>query len=113
MSEENNETSVIDDGLPQHTSLAGNPDSRKEVHPDRAALVKRVLEDIANGKKHWAKPFRRMRDDMKFANGKQWPGDSEGENYTANIVQRHVQQRVSSLYAKNPKAMAKKRQTLD
>ena len=34
-------------------------------------------------------------------------------NYVANILQRHVQQRTASLYAKNPRATAKRRDRMD
>src|SRR3546814_21046957 len=34
-------------------------------------------------------------------------------NYTANIIQRHVNQSVASLYAKNPRSRAKRRERLE
>jgi hypothetical protein len=79
------------------------------------ALVKEWQGKIMRAKKHWERPINGMREDMDFYMGKQWPGH-RGQNddrYVANLVQRHVQTRVAALYAKNPKAIAKRRNTLD
>ena len=80
----------------------------------RRALVREWQDRIIRAKKHWENPHKRMREDMDFLMGKQWPWHSESDDrYVANLVQRHVQQRVASLYAKNPKAIAKRRDTMD
>jgi hypothetical protein len=72
------------------------------------------MKKIEKAKTHWKPVFKRMRDDMKFVKGDQWPGQVEDDDrYVANLCQRHVQQRVSSLYAKNPKCVARRRKTLD
>ncbi len=85
-----------------------------EASAQRQALVKDIIKKIQNAKTFYSKAFARMRDDMKFAAGKQWPGQTADEDrYIANIVLPHVQNRVSSLYAKNPRAVAKRRPTLD
>lgn len=79
------------------------------------ALVKEWQGKIMRAKKHWERPINGMREDMDFYMGKQWPGHrgQNEERYVANLVQRHVQTRVAALYAKNPKAIAKRRNTLD
>lgn len=79
------------------------------------ALVKEWQGKIMRAKKHWERPIQGMRDDMDFYMGKQWPGHRgpQDDRYVANLVQRHVQTRVAALYAKNPKAIAKRRNTLD
>lgn len=80
----------------------------------RAALVKEWQDKVIRAKKHWKAPLGRMHEDMDFYMGKQWPGQTTNDDrYVANIVQRHVAQRVSALYAKNPKFVAKRRKTLD
>ena len=80
----------------------------------RAALVKEWQEKVTCAKKHWKNAFDRMRKDMDFFMGKQWVEQTDkDERYVANIIQRHVSQRVSALYAKNPKFVAKRRETLD
>lgn len=61
------------------------------------------------------KAFDRMKEDMRFARGLQWDGqkDLDDPRYVANLVQRHLRQRTAALYAKNPKAVAHRRRTLD
>lgn len=80
----------------------------------RASLVADWLGKVEESKAHWNNVFERMKQDMEFVAGKQWEnqGDSDGR-YVANIVQRHIQQRVASLYAKNPQIVARRRKTLD
>jgi hypothetical protein len=51
--------------------------------------------------------FDQMRESAQFAAGKQWPAQSANDDrYRANITLRHINQRVASLYAKNPKVRA-------
>lgn len=87
---------------------------REEPETDEAtlALITQWQGRIEKAKGHWDKAFKRMTDDMKFASGDQWL-TPESDNYKANIVQRHIQQRVAALYAKNPKAVVKRRKRLD
>jgi len=79
----------------------------------RSALVKEIQERITRAKKHWKKSFDRMKEDVDFYMGKQWSSSESDDRYVANIVQSHVRQRVSALYAKNPKFTAKRRETMD
>lgn len=95
------------------------PEGKAEDNSPRE-LIEEWVKRVEASEAHWDKKFKRMRDDMDFARGKQWPqpadGDGEFENedrYVANIVQRHLQQRVASLYAKNPRFIARRRKTLD
>lgn len=83
-----------------------------EMTLSREALVKAWTANVKSGKKRWEKDFKRMREDQEFARGKQWPGENQSDNYIVNITLRHVQQRVASLYAKNPKAIARRRERL-
>lgn len=85
---------------------------KPEISPERKALVQEITADIKRRKGLFSKAFQRMREDMAFVRkgaSKEW---AEG-NYVVHIAQRHVQQRVSSLYAKNPTAVAKRRKTVD
>lgn len=85
-----------------------------DPEPNRRALVKRWTSLVTAAKEHWRDDFKRMRSNMDFVHGNQWPSDSESrDKYVANIVQRHLQQKVAALYAKNPKAVCKRRRTLD
>lgn len=96
---------------PSHPGMVRDAQRPKE---SRAALVKSWQDKVISAKKHWKVSFDRMRQDMDFYMGKQWVAQSDkDERYVANIVQRHVGQRVSALYAKNPKFVAKRRKTLD
>lgn len=91
-----------------------NPNAKQS----EVASVKKWMGKIKAAEKHHEKAFKRMRDDMDFAYkygiGKQWDGQlSDDERYIANFIQRHITTRVSSLYAKNPKAIYQRRQRLD
>jgi hypothetical protein len=82
-----------------------------EVPDARSALVLELQEDVRADKKHYRDAFKQMLDDMEVAwNGasRQWPK----ANYKVNITQRFVRQKVASLYAKNPRALAKCRPKL-
>ncbi len=83
-----------------------------DLRQSRRSLVREWADKILRAKTHWSEAHKKMRDDMDFFMGKQWP-HGNGDKYVANLVQRHVQQRVASLYAKNPKAVAKRRDTID
>lgn len=87
-----------------------------EPGPARKALVTELKERIEADKRHWSPDFKRIREDMDFAYGLQWAGQTSitmEDRYIANIVQRHINQRTSALYAKNPKVVAHRRPTLD
>jgi hypothetical protein len=76
------------------------------------ALVKQIQARIKHDLKFHKNAFERMREDMHLAKhgaDKDYPDGS----YKANIVGRHIQQKTAGLYAKNPKATAKRRETLD
>ena len=87
-------------------------DAEKPI-PSRAALVKVIQDKVVRAKKHWKRSFDRMAEDVDFYMGKQWSKSDTDDRYVANIVQSHVRQRVSALYAKNPKFTAKRRETMD
>lgn len=80
--------------------------SREAPDPEkaRALLVQEWKIRIKSAKAHWKPDFDRMRKHMEFAkfgSNKKW---KNGGNYVANIVQRHINQKVASLYAKDPRA---------
>ena len=85
----------------------------KSESPERIRnLVAEIVHTIKADKHHHESSFRRMRRDMQVAT---WGADKDwGEDkYRANICGRHIKQKTSALYAKNPRATAKRRQTLD
>lgn len=93
---------------PPSGPVAGGPDEAQR------ALVRSWMARIKKAKSKWAPVFKRMRDDMAFSQGKQWPQmQEEDTRYVCNITLRQVNQKVASLYAKNPTTIATRRKTLD
>jgi len=103
------------------------PEGEKIVERDmpepteqRRALVESLTKMVKEAKAHWDKTFKDMEKDQKFCAGEQWPSETKAlafnddfdDRYVANITLRHVQQKVAALYAKNPKAVCRRRQKL-
>jgi hypothetical protein len=94
---------------------------RPEVESSRAALVKEIQGKIESAKQHWSGAHKQMKYNMRFLSGRQWPEEMEAkervpaheQRYKANIILRYVNGRVAALYAKNPKAVARRRPRLD
>lgn len=83
------------------------PREQPDVSLERMDLVKDWLKKIEAGETNWKDTFDEMRGSAKFARGKQWAGQQKGDDrYLANITLRHINQRVSSIYAKNPRVQA-------
>ncbi len=97
---------------PVESSVAGIVRELPDVSQARSALVTEWVGKIHVAKRFFKDDFERMREDQKFLRGDQWE-DGDKDSYTANIIQRHVNQRVAALYAKNPKIVTRKRKTLD
>jgi hypothetical protein len=79
----------------------------------RSRLVKAWSSRVQSAKAHWKPAFDRMQEDMDFAFGKQWSKRDDDTRYKANLTLRMVAQKTAYLYAKNPKAVARKRQRLN
>lgn len=92
------------------------PREKPEVPDARAKLVRRWQSRVTNAKKHWKVTFKRMRDNMAFVEGEQWPDPpSDGardDRYVSNVCLRHIQQRTAELYPTNPTMKAKRREKL-
>jgi hypothetical protein len=110
-------------GTPQGVSGAqilqtGEADAKmiERERPDppqqRKALVKAWGAEVKHAKKHWKPAFERMKEDQDFCLGKQWSKNPKEKRYVANITLREVTQRVSFLYARNPKAVARRREMI-
>src|SRR3954463_718444 len=89
----------------------------QEASESVKADVKQWLARIKNDEAHWEPDFRRMRENMEFESGLQHDGqvtirDGQGR-YVCNLTLRAVEQKVSQLYAKNPKAEVKPRPRLN
>lgn len=98
---------------PMEQTPSGITRDAEKPTPSRGSLVKALQDKVVRAKKHWKKSFDRMSEDVDFYMGKQWSKSDSDDRYVANIVQSHVRQRVSALYAKNPKFTAKRRETMD
>jgi hypothetical protein len=85
---------------------------RPDPPPARKALVKAWGAEVKHAKQHWKPAFDRMKEDQDFCLGKQWSKNPKEKRYVANITLREVTQRVSFLYARNPKAVAKRREMI-
>lgn len=89
----------------------GEPTGASEA---RKALAANILKEVKADAAHWKPAFTRMKADEAFVRT-QLPNERpEGEDRAkVNITQRHVNQRLASLYAKNPTFVAERRQRLD
>jgi hypothetical protein len=85
---------------------------RPDSPPPRKALVNAWTAEIKHAKKHWKSAFDRMKEDQEFCYGKQWSKNPKDKRYVANITLREVTQRVAFLYARNPKAVAKRKEMI-
>lgn len=107
--------SVPDDAELPAVSQDGTPSPKKDdAEPDEAvkAQVNKIIKTIRADKAHHAKAFKRMKRDMFMAMWGREETWSE-KNYKANIAGRHVKQKTAMLYAKNPKATARRAERLD
>jgi hypothetical protein len=100
------------DGQPDMVPEAPGAETDKNIPERDQALVKQKIQIIRADKAHHDKAFKRMRRDMQVAT---WGAEDtwSDDNYRANIVGRHVKMKTAALYAKNPKAVAKRKETLD
>ncbi|MEY9184703.1 hypothetical protein ABIG06_006251 [Bradyrhizobium sp. USDA 326] len=105
-------------GLPPVDQLTTNgerkdviPRDEPEIEERRKRLVTAWVERVKSAKSHWKPAFDRMKEDQEFAFGKQW-SKQQDSRYVANLTLRLVAQKTAFLYAKNPKAVAKKRERM-
>ena len=95
------------------TVSAGTADRpQPEQTESEKQLVRKIQKKIKADKDFHAPAFKRMREDMFMARTGR-TSDYGESNYVANLAGRHVRQKTASLYAKNPKAVARRRETLD
>jgi hypothetical protein len=105
------ETPMPMDDEPQKSGMVREA---PEIDQARRAQVGKWQDRIVQAKKFHDSTFQQMRADMDFAGGEQWVDQSsDDERYVANFVQRHIQQRTASLYAKNPRFFFKRKRKLD
>lgn len=103
------ESIAMEDAAPK----SGIEREKPQVDAARKAAVSLWLDKIVKAKEFHKQAFSRMREDMKFVSGAQWNGVVDENRYTANITQRHVQQKVAVLYARNPRAICRRRKRIN
>ena len=82
------------------------------IPADERKMAEWWQKEIRADKYYFKKVYERMREDMEYARlgaDKKWV---DGDNYTIPIINRFINQVVSSLYAKNPKVQAKRKPKL-
>lgn len=86
----------------------------KQPEPDAATkeLVSQWCGKITSAKAFWDTDFKRFREDMEVARLGADGAWVDGGNYTVPVVQRHINQAVATLYAKNPTAVYERRKRL-
>lgn len=101
-------------GMPDMTpNSIETPDATDEqTKAADKAKVAEIIRTIKQDKAHHDKAFKRMRRDMQVAT---WGCEEtwNEDNYKANITGRHVKMKTAALYAKNPKATARRREKMD
>jgi hypothetical protein len=118
MMQDPNEAAALDEPAPDAMALEtpGKVIPREaptDVDPARAAKVGWWLDTIRQDRAHWGPEFARIRLGMQFAKMGASADWVEAKNYVANVIQRQVNNRVSELYAKNPRAVASVRPRLN
>ena len=100
------------EGTGEQPLSAMTADTKREPDNAERDLVEKLTRRIRDDREFFETPFKRMREDMDIARigAKKEPTDDE---YVANIIGRHINQKTASLYAKNPKAVARRRERLD
>lgn len=85
----------------------------EEPEPSQREHIKKWIKNIEEAEGYFDKPMKRIKKDMEYAfkgcDPDRWDPDEE---YTVPLVQRHLNQAVAALYAKNPKASAKRKRRL-
>ncbi|MGU3656811.1 hypothetical protein [Methylobacterium fujisawaense] len=107
------QTALADEAPPTAAEVPPEkPDQEQAVSEQDRALQRRISKTIREDKRHFKKAFEAMRRDMRIAmkgHDKDWGEDK----YKANITGRHVKAKTAALYAKNPKAVARRVDKMD
>lgn len=116
---ESDATSIANKWKDKPTARGDKDKDKNDENDDaaraRRAFVKKWQARIKSAKSKWDDDFTRMRDNMDFCAGLQWQSQKKltHEQYIVNMTIKTINQRVASLYARNPKVVAKCRPRLD
>lgn len=83
-----------------------------KVDESRRRLVMNWQQEIRKDKEFFKDDWKRMREDMQYALFGATQDWVKSDNYTVPIINRHINLTVAALYAKNPKAQAKRKKKL-
>lgn len=86
--------------------------TKPEVDPATTALVKQWCEWIKDAKQHHEPKFKRIRKWQQVAEEGAEPEWVASGAYVVPVVLRHINTAVATLYAKNPKVVAKRKRKL-
>lgn len=82
--------------------------SQGDVPATEIENVKLWRKRVKDAKNYWEPDFKRMRENSELAANIQWKGQEEmsdkEERYMCNFLTKHVNDKVASLYARDPKA---------
>lgn len=105
---------AYEDDTPEKEASAPEAETAEpEQSESDKRLVKEIQARIRADKEHHKPAFKRMRRDMRLAMHGADPEQWAETRYRANVAGRHVKQKVASLYAKNPKVIAKTRERME
>ena len=100
--------------VPQDPQTTGVTDH--DALPTEEQTIKMWKNRIRAARDYFDLDYKRMQSNMEFAAGIQWTGqktmDDQSKRYIANFITKHVNDKVASLYAKDPKCQAKLRKRL-
>lgn len=87
--------------------VPGSPAPETDQTRQNQALVQEWQKRIMRAKKKWEPDFERMRKNMEFAAGIQWPGQEtiDTDKYVVHLTMRLINQKIATLYAKDPKVI--------
>src|ERR1035437_10566935 len=98
-----------DPAAPPQGDTTSTPVEKREVPDAEKAFVKQWCSRITAAKKHHDKSFKRMDYCAKIAkNGADDDWLKKDDRYVVPVINRHINQSTAQLYAKNPKALAKR-----
>ena len=118
---------IMEQGMaPDPDPETGTSITREDPDPSaqRKALLTHMADETRSARSYWEeRAFKRMRQGMAFAAGRQWPADpmtksgdifadNIHERYVANITLRHINQRVAATYGKNPKVVSRRKKRM-
>lgn len=86
-----------------------------EVLRSETAAVEQWTRRVRDARDKWTPDFKRMKQNMEFAAGLQWAGQKKTrtQRYVCNMTIQMVNQKVATLYARNPQVSAKRRKRMD